>query len=205
MGRDVFGSHYTRVQGYLRDGDALLAGGGDDADTEAFAGARPEGDELYVSAGADYYRTLINLNLTAYPRYYTSYTAGPYFALGARRRVSTHQDLGVAVEADDISGRTLLSVRMLDYRYRFRGPIAINAFVGASRYSLGTPAYGAYVGGGLQWRDVLPGWDVGIDYREVLYAERERELPTDPQPLSTVKPDSLTNIDSLTLSISRKF
>jgi hypothetical protein len=112
----------------------------------------------------------------------------------------------VAVEADDISGRTLLSVRMLDYRYRLTSwPLALNAFAGASRYSLGTSAYGVYLGGGLQWRNVLPGWDVGLDYRTVLYAERLRELPTDPQPLATAKPDSLTSIYSWTLSISRKF
>ena len=205
-GRDVFGENYFRLEGYLRDGDALLRGGDDDAATAASAGERPEGDELYVSAGADYYRTLVNLNLAAYPRYYTKWTSGPYVAVGARRRVSTHQDLGVAVEADDVSGRTLLSVRMLDYRYRMLSwPLALNAFAGASRYSLGTPAYGAYVGGGVQWRNVLPGWDVGLDYRTVLYAERERDLPTDPEPLGTAKPDSLTSIYSWTLSISRKF
>ncbi|HEY1889164.1 MAG TPA: capsule assembly Wzi family protein [Steroidobacteraceae bacterium] len=204
-GRDVFGANYFRLEGYLRDGDALLRGSGDDSETAAFGGERPDGDELYVSAGADYYRTLINLNLTTYPRYYTKSTAGPYVALGARRRVSTHQDLGVALEADDISGRTLLSVRMLDYRYRLNWPLAFNAFVGASRYALATPAYGVYVGGGLQWRNVLPGWDVGIDYRSVLYAQRERDLATDPEPLTTAKPDSLTSIYSWTLYLSRKF
>jgi hypothetical protein len=204
-GRDVFGSSYFRLEGYVRNGDALSRGGDTDSATTAFAGERADGDELYVSAGADYYRVLSNLNLAAYPRSYTKWTAGPYIALGARRRVSTHQDLGVALEADDVSGRTLLSVRMLDYRYRFGWPLALNAFVGASRYSLGTPAYGLYVGGGLQWRNVLPGWDVGLDYRNVLYAERERDLPTDPQPLSTIKPDSLTSIYSWTLYLSRKF
>ena len=204
-GRDVFGRDYLRVEGYLRDGDALLRGSDDESETAAFAGERPNGDELYLSAGADYYRTLINLNLQAYPRYYTKSTAGPYVAFGARRRVSTHQDLGVAIEADDISGRTLLSVRMLDYRYRFGWPIALNAFAGASRYALGTAAYGVYVGGGLQWRDILPGWDVGVDYRSVLYAERERDLPTDPEPVASVKPDSLTSIYSWTLYLSRKF
>jgi hypothetical protein len=126
--------------------------------------------------------------------------------LGARRRVSTHQDLGAAVEADDISGRTLLSVRMLDYRYRLlEWPLAFNAFVGASRYALATPAYGVYLGAGVQWRNVLPGWDVGLDYREVVDAERERDLPSDPEPLQTVKPDSFHSIDSWTLYISRKF
>ena len=204
-GRDVFGDRYVRVEGYLRDGDALLHGGDGDSETAAFAGERPDGDELYVSAGADYYRTMINLNVAAYPRYYTKYATGPYIALGARRRVSTHQDLGVAVEADDISGRSLLSVRMLDYRYRLNWPLAFNVFAGASRYSQGTPAYGVYAGGGLQLRNVLPGWDVGLDYRTVLYAQRERDLRTDPEPLFTAKPDSLTSIYSYTLYISRKF
>lgn len=203
-GRDVFGIHYARLEGYLRDGDALLRGG-DDSETAAFAGERPESDELYVSAGADYYRTLINLNLATQPRSYTKWTAGPYFALGARRRVSTHQDLGVALEADDISGRTLLSIRMLDYRYRLNGPLAFNIFAGASRYSLATPAYGVYAGAGVQWRNVLPGWDVGLDYRTVAYAQRVRDLPTDPQALATAKPDALYSIYSWTLHLTRKF
>ncbi|HUA23913.1 MAG TPA: hypothetical protein VMA54_07350, partial [Steroidobacteraceae bacterium] len=203
-GRDVFGDHYFRFEGYLRDGDALL-GGDEDAETAAFAGARPDGDELYVSAGADYDRTQVNLHLPAYPPYYTKWSADPYVGLGARRRVSTHQDLGVGLDADDINGRTLVSVRMLDYRYRFNWPLAIHGFVGASRYALATPAYGVYAGGGVQWRNVLPGWDVGVDYRTVLYAQRERDLSTDPEPLGTAKPDSLTSVYGWTLYISRKF
>src|SRR6185437_14161106 len=202
-GRDVFGAHYVRLEGYLRDGDALLRGSDDDSETAAFAGERPEGDELYVSAGADYYSTRIDLHVIK--PYTTRSTAGAYMALGARRRVSPHQDLGVALEADDISGRTLLSVRMLDYRYRFNSPLALNIFLGASRYPVGTPAYGFYTGAGLQWRDLLPGWDVGIDYRTVIAAERERDLRTDPQPLATSKPDALYSISGETLYISRKF
>src|SRR6185312_7516325 len=61
-GRDVFGSSYFRLEGHLRDGDALLRSSDDDSETAAFAGDRPDGDELYVSAGADYYRVLVNLN-----------------------------------------------------------------------------------------------------------------------------------------------
>jgi len=204
-GRDVFGAHFTRLEGYLRDGDALL-GGDEDSATAAFAeDARPDGDEIYVSAGVDYYRTQVNLHLTAYPAYYTKSTAGPYIGIGARRQVSAHQDLGVGVDADDISGRNLVSVRMLDYRYRTSWPLAIHAFFGASRYALATPAYGVYLGGGLQWRNVLPGWDIGLDYRTVLYAQRQRDLPTDPQPLGTAKPDSLTSVYGWTLYLSRKF
>src|SRR5581483_6058803 len=117
---------------YLRDGDALLRASDGDSETAAFAGERPNGDELYVSAGADYYRTQINLHVS--PTYYTKWSAGPYIGLGARRRVSMHQDLGIGLDADDISGRTLVSVRMLDYRYRTSWPLAFNAFVGGSRY-----------------------------------------------------------------------
>jgi len=202
-GRDVFGGNYLRLEGYLRDGDALLRGGDEDAETAAFAGERPKGDELYVSAGADYYRTFVDQHVLT--PYSTQGSAGPYFAIGARRRVSRHQDLGVALEADDISGRTLLSVRMLDYRYRTDWPLAFNAFFGASRYAQATPAYGFYAGAGLQWRNVLPGWDIGLNYREVFAAERERDLPTDPQPLGTAKPDALYTISSWTLYLSRKF
>jgi Capsule assembly protein Wzi len=202
-GRDVFGSHYLRLEGYLRDGEALLRGDEDDSETAAFAGERPEGDELYVSAGTDYSRTLVDLHVIK--PYDTKWSAGPYFALGARRRVSAHQDLGVALEADDIGGRSLLSVRMLDYRYRFDSPLAVNAFFGASRLPEGTPAYGVYAGAGLQWRNVLPGWDVGLDYRTVIAAERERDLPTDPQPLGTAKPDALYSVSSWTVYLSRKF
>jgi hypothetical protein len=202
-GRDVFGSHYLRLEGYLRDGDALLRGDDDDSETAAFAGDRPQGDELYVSAGADYYRTQVDMHVIK--PYDTQWSAGPYVAVGARRRVSTHQDLGVALEADDIGGRSLLSVRMFDYRYRFDSPLAVNAFFGASRYPVGTPAYGVYAGAGLQWRNVLPGWDVGLDYRTLIDAERERDLPTDPQPLATAKPDALYSISSWTVYLSRKF
>ena len=175
------------------------------ATISGFGGPRPDGDELYVSAGADYYHSLVNVNLVTLPRYNTKSATGPYFGLGARRRVSRHQDLGVALEADDISGRTLLSVRMLDYRYRFNSPLAFNVFVGGSRYAQATPAYGVYAGAGLQWRNVLPGWDVGLDYRTVFEAQRLRDLPTDPEPLGTVKPDAFVNIYSWTLHLTRTF
>jgi len=201
-GRDVFGSHYFRLEGYLHDGDALLRGSDDDSETAAFAGERPNGDELYVSAGADYYRQRINIVMH---QYYTPWAGGPYFAIGARRRVSDHQDLGVALEDAAISGRSLLSVRIVDYRYRFNGPLALNAFVGASRYSLATPAYGLYFGAGPQWRNVLPGWDVGLDYRALINAQRLRDLSTDPDPLGSPKNDSFHTIFALTLYVSRKF
>ena len=41
-----------------------------------------------------------------------------HVGIGARRRVTARQDLGVRIEYDDIGGHALLGVRALDYRYR---------------------------------------------------------------------------------------
>lgn len=197
-GRDVFGNHYVRIEAHLRDGDALSSGGDS---TSAFAGDRPEGDELYVQAGVNLYRledSPLSTVLT-----YSPWTAGPHFAAGAWRRVSEHQDLGVAVDADDIERRALIGVRPLDYRYRFGPSLALHAFAGVARYSAGTPAYGFYLGGGPQWRNVLPGWDLGIDYRRVVDAERIRDLPSDPQ--GGTRDDAFYNVSTWGLYVTRKF
>jgi hypothetical protein len=110
----------------------------------------------------------------------------------------------VSVDGDDIRGRGLIGVHGLDYRYRFgQSPVAFRVFAGAARYVVGTPAYGFYFGGGPEWRDVLPGWDLGLQYRRVVNAERIRDLPSDPQ--GGTRNDSFTNIYALGLSVSRKF
>lgn len=68
---------------------------------------------------------------------------------------------------------------------------------------MGTPAYGFYLGGGPEWRDILPGWDLGLLYHRVVNAERIRDLPSDPQ--GGTRNDSFTNIYSWGLYVSRKF
>lgn len=198
-GRDVFGKHYVRLEGHLRDGDALSSGGDDP--TSAFAGDRPNGNELYVQIGANYYQ--VQYSPITNVRIYSPRTLGPHFALGAWRRASEHQDLGVSLDVDDMSGRGLLGVHMLDYRYRFGQHFAFHAFGGAARYSVGTPAYGFYLGGGPQWRDVLPGWDLGFEYHRVILAERLRDLPSDPQ--GGDRPDAYDNMYAWGLYVTRKF
>ena len=68
-------------------------------------------------------------------------------------------------------------MRLLDYRYRFNGPLALNLFLGAARYPEYPPAFGFYFGGGLQWRNILPHWDVGIDYRYASKVDRVNPPP----------------------------
>ena len=173
-GRDVFGHHYMRVEGYLRDGEALLS---HFDPTAAFAGKTPKGDHWFIKTGVNYYRLLVYR--TGYARHYTPWAGGPHFTIGARRRISAHQDIGVALDVDSLRGRPMLGVRMVDYRYRFGRHLAAHAFVGAARYALATPAYGVYVGAGLEWRNLLPGWGIGVGFHNLISAQRLRDLRTE--------------------------
>lgn len=200
-GRDVFGEHYTRVAAFLRFGDALARAGDEGAD-ESGSYTRPEGAEVHVDAGVVASSVIADITADT-PRITSGTGYGPHLEFGARRAVSAHQDLGAALEADDVHGVSLLGARILDYRYRFNNPLAFTAFVGAARYAAATPAYGFYYGVGLQWRDVLPHWDVGLDYRYASKVDRLRSLPTDPQ--GGYRPDAYYDITLLTLYVSRKF
>jgi len=201
VGRDVFGGSFTRVAAFLRYGDALRSGYADSLD-ESFAAERAEGSELYVDAGVTTNRVQQDV-LSLQPRTTTPSSSGAHLGVGARRQVSEHQDLGVALEADDVRGRSLFSVRALDYRYRFDGPLALDVFLGAARYSLNTPAYGWYLGAGPQWRNVLPGWDLEVNYRYGVKISRLRTLSTEPQ--GGYRPDAFYNVYLLSLGVSRRF
>ena len=200
FGRDVFGEHYTRLTGFLRYGDALRSD--DEGEYEYGPSARPEHMEFHVDVGMVASRTEADITSDT-PRIVSNTGYGPHLTVGARRGVSEHQDLGAALEADDVHGVSLLSARILDYRYRFDNPLAINVFGGAARYAAATPAYGFYFGAGLQWRNILPHWDIGIDYRYASKVDRLRSLPSDPQ--GGYRPDAYYDISMGTLYVSRKF
>ncbi len=199
-GRDVYGATYTRFAGFLRYGDALHSDS--DSSDEATYGSRPEHAEIFLEAGAVANRVTADITSNT-PRIDSGTSYGPHMALGARRAVSEHSDLGVAVEADDIQGLSLISARIFDYRYRYNGPLALNIFAGAARYATATPATGFYFGAGLQWRNILPHWDLGIDYRYADKVDRIRSLPSDPQ--GGYRPDAYYDISMLTLYVARKF
>jgi len=196
-GRDVYGAHYTRVGAFLRYGDALHSGAGDAE--ESGPAARPEGTEVHVDVGA-VASSVLTRDAPDAPRVSTGVGFGPHLTLGARRAASEHQDLGAALEADDVHGVSLLSARILDYRYRFENPLALNLFLGAARYAAQTPAYGFYYGAGLQWRNILPHWDLGIDVRYAAKLDRVTPLPP-----PGGQPYGYYDITYGTLYVSRKF
>jgi hypothetical protein len=199
-GRDVFGAHYTRVSAFLRYGDALHPG---EDDGEEYARAvPPEGMEFHIDAGVVASSLIADITSNL-PRESTGVGYGPHLTIGARRAASEHQDLGAAIEADDVHGVSLISARIFDYRYRFNNPLALNLFIGAARYAAPTPAFGLYYGAGFQWRDIMPHWDVGIDFRYASKVNRIRTLPSDPQ--GGYRNDAYYDISLGTLYVSRKF
>ena len=196
--RNEFGQSVSRAGAFFRyAGNSSSAGssfGPDDANPP------DKSAELFVEGGVSAHKVTIEPDENVF---FTDHGTGAHLAFGARRAVSDRSDLGVRLELDDVNSHTLMSVRALDYRYRFANPLALSVFVGASRYDLATPAYGQYFGAGLQWRDVRPGWDVELDVSEALKVARDHLLPSDVH--SPVRPDSFYTIDSVTLSLVKRF
>ncbi len=202
-GRDVFGKSFTRLSGFVRYGGDSRTRDADEYDggEEQATPGTPKGTEVFVDAGANANRVKVDLQ-KGFPTTTTNTQFGPHFALGARRAVSEHNDLGVRAEIDEVDKHSLIQFRALDYRYRFDGPLALGVFAGVARYNLDTPATSMYAGLGLQWRNVLPGWDIDSDFRYGQNLARDHVLASDPQ---GVRPESFYKIESLTFYISRHF
>jgi hypothetical protein len=202
-GRDVFGEDYSRIAAFVRyaPGDARPVGAQSIAPIAESASTRPDGAALFIDAGVNANEVDVDLDDNI-PRVTTNQDVAVHFGLGARRAVSPRQDLGVRVEYDDIAGHALIGVRALDYRYRFRGPVALTGFVGAARYGLATPAYGVYVGLGAQWRDLAPRLDLALDLRYASKVARDDLVAGDP---AGGRPDSFYDISSAALYLSYRF
>jgi len=202
-GRDVDGSSFTRFDAFVRYGGAPRSRADDapEADEDSAAAPDTHGGELFIDAGVSASRVRLDLDGAA-PVTTSSVGSDPHFGFGARRAVSAQNDLGVRLELDEVQGHSLIGVRALDWRHRFNETFAAGLFAGADRYDLATPAYSIYYGGGVQWRNLLPGWDLGLDFRHAQNIARDHVLPSDP---SGPRPDSFYKIDSGVLYVSRHF
>ena len=200
-GRDVFAQNFTRISGFVRYGGDAKTRDDDSVDASSVDPLPKPGAEWFVDAGANANTVKINVEPNL-PVETTTWAFGPHFGIGARRAVSKHNDLGARLELDQVDGHALIGARFLDFRHRFRGPIAASAFAGVARYNLATPAYSMYGGVGLQWRGIAPKWDLNVDFRYAQNVARDHLLATDTQ---GVRPESFYKIESVTLSISRRF
>jgi hypothetical protein len=209
-GRDVFGKSFSRLSAFVRyGGDRHVRDDGaseddsksEDDSTADTADAHSPDVELFVDAGANANRVRIDLE-KGIPITTTKVMIGPHFALGARREVSTNNDWGARLELDEVDGHSLLGARAIDYRHRYGENFALSWFAGVDRYNLATPAYSLYAGMGAQWRNILPKWDLGLDFRYGQNIARNHVLPSDVQ---GVRPDSFYKIESVVGYISRRF
>lgn len=110
--------------------------------------------------------------------------------------------MGIRLEVDEVDGHSLIGVRAIDYRHRFTDAFALNLFAGVDRYDVATPAYSIYGGLGAQWRNVLPKWDLGLDYRYAQNIARDHVLASDTQ---GTRQESFYKIESAILHVSRRF
>ncbi|MDP8984302.1 MAG: capsule assembly Wzi family protein [Pseudomonadota bacterium] len=201
-GHDVFGKSFSRLSAYVRYGGDRHGREYDTADDEpSDDAADTEGTEIFVDAGASAGKVRTDLE-KGIPITTSKVLFGPHIAAGARREVSPRNDWGIRVELDTVNGYSLLGVRPIDYRHRYGDTFALSLFAGVDRYDLATPAYSLYGGIGGQWRNVVPKWDLGLDFRHAQNIARNHVLPTDVQ---GVRPDSFYKIDSFVGYLTRRF
>jgi hypothetical protein len=197
-GRDVFGEDFGRIGGFVR----LVPG-----EPESGVGLQEPGDhvrsrvQFFVDAGMNATRLKFDPSDKVTPKRRVS-TIGPHVAVGVRGAVSQRSDIGTRIELDNVDGTVLIGVRALDYRYRIGERLALSAFAGAARYDPATPAYGYYGGIGAQWRNVVNGFDLGLDLRATDKVARDVVLPTDPQ---STWGDVIYRIYSANLYLSYRF
>jgi hypothetical protein len=199
-GKDVYGESFSRVVAFARfvgrEPYARYSSLRDDssyaADPSAHVFVETGGFAYEIRQDPDEGSAIVK----------SGWSVSPHLGIGVRRAVSERSDLGARVELDDLDGELLLAVRAIDYRYRFRNPLALSVFVGAAHYEKETPAIGLYVGAGLQWRDVLPGWDAGVDLRFIQNAARDRLLSSDP---TGIRPDIFYDVLGASLNVTKRF
>ena len=209
-GRDVYGKGYGRLGAFARfDGGSQVSERGyaadDEGETEDDVQQRTHSVERFVDVGVSAGRLILDFGAFTSPLAVPAVgktVVSPHLGLGVRRRVANNQDLGVRLDLDDYNSDAMLGLRIIDYRYRISRHLAFGAFIGFARYAAPTPAQGYYAGAGLQWRDLLPKWDLSLEGRYFDHLQRDKVLPSDPQ---NGDPVEWYNLFAPTLSISRRF
>ena len=177
VGRDALGKKYGRV-GVSID---LATGRGfaERPSTDQTPADTDKQVEYFVEVGASRSQVYPILSPRTAP-VWTAAQANPHVAIGARRELGGRSSVGVRLEMDRVDSHTLLSLRAVDYQFRLTRHIVPGVFFGVGRYDYnGAPAYGWYGGLGIRFRDLLPKWDVGLDWRSYDKLSRNRVLRWD--------------------------
>lgn len=200
VGQDVFGDSFARLSASVdfSQPGPLGSRGGYEGSAESDWGST----QVFFDAGANYgsVKRILGVDI---PVVRTNSEVNPHIAIGARRNVSRRSDFGVRMELDRLDGENLLSLRALDYRFRFNQKLAFNGFFGAARYDFGLPSYGYYWGAGVQLMDVLPGWDLSLDARHHEKLGRDKTLASDP-PSTPDRTRLFFDADTIAFYLSRR-
>ena len=154
--------------------------------------------DVFVDVGL--HSTRVEADVATFPRVTTT-ESGLHLGVGARREL-TGGSIGARAEVENIDGDLLLAVRALDYRRHLSQRFAVTAFLGAARLDLATPAYGYYLGGGVQLKDLWPSWSLSVDLHYGDKIARDNLLPSDPQ---GGKNDNFYDLSGLAVYFSRRF
>jgi hypothetical protein len=201
-GRDAFGDSFTRFVASVDIADTRMGSStGSSRSYETQSKSDPD-TEVFVDLGANY-SSVLKIQGVDIDNVRTNSQANVHIGVGARRKVADRSDFGVRLEADRVDGYDLLSLRAIDYRFRWTRKFALNGFFGVGRYDVGLPAYGYYFGAGLQYRDVLPKWDVSLDLRRYDKLGRDKTLPNDP-PATPDRTRLFFDVDGIAFYVSRR-
>ncbi|WP_116810410.1 capsule assembly Wzi family protein [Steroidobacter cummioxidans] len=200
VGQDIFGDSFARLAASV---DFAQPGPSGRMQFEPSSGRSQDSTQLFVDFGVAYgsVNKFFGVDI---PNVRSDSQIEPHLGLGARRMVSDRSDFGVRVEFDRLDGYSLISLRALDYRFRYSQKLALNGFFGAGRYDYGLPAYGYYFGLGVQVMDLLPGWDLSLDFRHHEKLGRDKVLPGDP-PSTPDRTRLFFDADTIALYLSRRW
>ncbi len=199
VGRDVFGDSFARVGAAFDFATAQRTRVYESVDESTSVAG-----EVFVDAGLQRSNAREILLLDTQRNATSDYEVDYHVGIGARRQVGARHDLGARLELDRVADRTLVSVRALDYRFRLGRKLALTAFFGVGSYDLTLNAHGYYMGGGMQYRDLVPGWDLGLDYRYYDKLDRDKGLASDPESNPGL-PRRYVDIHGLSLYMSKRW
>jgi hypothetical protein len=127
---------------------------------------------------------------------------GLHLGIGVRRPFGETADIGVRLELDSVDSNSLVALRLFDYRRHPSDRLAYGFFFGAARLDVATPAYGYYLGFGVQLKQITAKLDLGIDLSYGDKLARDNILPSDTQGGS---PDNFYDPVGLKVYLSRRF
>lgn len=156
--------------------------------------------EYFVDLGIGTHRIASRIN--GGPGTIDETDTGLHVGLGARRQINDKSDIGVRLEVDSIDSTAFYTLRAFDYRRHISDRLAYGVFAGAARLDLATPAYGWYLGAGIELKEFTRDWNLNIDVRFGDKVARDNLLPNEPRDRS---PDNFHDVTGVTVYMSRRF